>query len=70
MAKAEFQPLLQEALDIRNHDRQTESIFGQSTRVGGKLKEAGGWLERANQAMQKHGLEVIIDAKDGKQGHC
>ena len=81
-AKATFEPLLQEALDIRNDNRQ---MWGMSTKLEGLLGQkraagdpvgtgaavAGGWLQRARSAMAEFGgLEVVIHAKDGSQGHC
>ena len=65
--KPKFEPLLQEALDIRNAQRK--NILGSSTKLEASLKEAG-WLGRANTTMAEFGLEVIVDAKDGGEGHC
>ena len=80
-AKQAFKPLLQEALDIRNANR---GIFGTATKleaalgqeraasdpVGTGVAVAGGWVERAKSAMAECGLELVLHAKNGPQGHC
>ena len=52
-----------------------EELLGQkradSDPVGTGEAVAGGWLQRAKSAMAEFGgLEVVIHAKDGSQGHC
>ena len=77
-----FETFLQEALDIRNDNR---GVWGTATKLEAKLGQErddatdavgtgtatpDGWLARANAAMGEHGLEVVIHAKNGPQGHC